>query len=116
LTAFVLVTGEGTAFPDGRGLRFDQITDGTSNTLMVTEACGQGIVWTDPRDVDVGRHPIAVNAPGSRSGRSPGILSSYHPSGAQVAMADGSVQYIPANIDPEVLRRLTTAAAEDHAE
>ncbi len=114
-TAYALVQGPGTAFPPQRSLALNEITDGQGHTLLVAESCGQNIVWTEPRDVDVARHPLAVNASGPQPRTSSGILSSYHPNGALMALADGRVTFVPKNIDPEVLRALTTAAAGDDA-
>lgn len=109
-TAYAFLTGPGTAFPADGPLTLGQITDGTSNTLLVVEACGQNIVWTEPRDVDVSRETLQINAPGNQPGTSPGVGSSYHQGGAQAALADGSVRLLSEKISPDVLRKLTTAA------
>jgi hypothetical protein len=112
-SAYAFLTGPGTAFPSDGPLRIIDITDGTSTTLLVVEACGRSIVWTEPRDVDVSRETIEINAPGERPGTSAGILSSYHEFGvdgsAQAAFADGSVRFLSRAISPDVLRKLTTA-------
>jgi type II secretory pathway pseudopilin PulG len=108
-TAYAFVTGPGTAFPEAGPLTLGDITDGTSNTLLVVEACGQNIVWTEPRDVDVSHEALQINAPGAQPGTSDGIASSYHEGGAQAALADGSVRFLSAQIDESVLRALTTA-------
>ncbi|MEZ6063512.1 MAG: DUF1559 domain-containing protein [Planctomycetaceae bacterium] len=115
LTSYIVPTGDGTIFgdPSGPALSLDEITDGTSNTVMVVEACGTDIVWTEPRDLDVTKTPLGVNLPGSHPGRSDGLLSSYHATGAHVGMADGSVPFISEHIDPQVLKKLTTANAAD---
>jgi hypothetical protein len=110
---FALVTGPGTIFPDGRSLRLNEITDGTAGTILAVEAVGLGIVWTEPRDFDASRDPIGVNLPGPAFGRSPGLLSSYHPRCAQALLADGSALAIGNEIDPRVLRALTTAAGHE---
>lgn len=113
-SSIALVTGPGTCCPDNRGLAFAEIADGTSETLLAVEACGQQIVWTEPRDVDVAKLPIGINLPGESRGRSHGLISSYHPAGlANVAMADGSCRSLSDKIDPQVLQALTTAAAGD---
>lgn len=105
-SSIALVTGPGTCFPDNRGLAFDEITDGTSDTLLAVEACGRQIVWTEPRDVDVAELPIGINLPGETRGSSQGLISSYHPHGlANVALADGSCRSLSQKIDPQVCRR-----------
>ena len=113
LTSYVLVTGPGTIFPNGNSLAPHEISDGTSRTLLCVEAAGLQIVWSEPRDADVSREPIGINLPGDKVGRSPGLLSSYHPSGALAVMADGSVQFLSEQIDLNVLRALTTANGRD---
>ena len=50
--------------------------------------------------------PVGVNRPGLAKTMSEGVLSSVHPGGAMAANLDGSVQFIPESIDPEVLRQL----------
>lgn len=113
ITPYALVVGPDTIFPEGRGRSFDELIDGTANTVMVVEAAGRRLVWTEPRDVDTRRQAVAVNAPGNQPGTSEGILSSHHMRGANVALADGSVRFISEDIDASVLRALTTAAAGD---
>jgi prepilin-type processing-associated H-X9-DG protein len=113
VTPYALLVGSDTVFPEGRGRSLDEITDGASNTLMVVEAAGRRLVWTEPRDVDTRRQTVAVNAPGNQPGRSEGILSSHHMQGANAALADGSVRFLSESSDANVLRALTTAAAGD---
>ena len=109
-TAYAAVTGPKTAFPDGKALAITQFTDGTSYTIVYGEAPGLQIVWTEPRDIDISRDAIGINLPGSRRGKSPGTLSSYHPSGgATVVFADGRVRFLSDQIDRGVLKALLTA-------
>jgi DNA-binding transcriptional regulator YdaS (Cro superfamily) len=114
-TAYAMVTGPGTPFPAEGPLTIDQVTDGTSQTALVVEACGQNIVWTEPRDVDVSQQAMQINAPGDSAGTSEGLLSSYHDAGAHCALADGSVRFLSDRISEDVIRALTTAAAQDDA-
>jgi hypothetical protein len=112
LSPFALVTGPGTIFPNGTALRTKDITDGTSSTILAVEAPGLRIVWSEPRDFDVAKDPIAFNLPGSALGQSPG-LSSYHPRVAHLLMADGSAMLVGTDIDPKILRALITATGND---
>lgn len=106
-TSYVVITGPETIFAEDRA-RVRDIKDGTSNTLLVSEACGLQIVWTDPRDAAVPRNPVGINLPGGRPAQSPGISSSYHVGGTHVALADGSVRFVSEQIDPAVLKALVT--------
>ena len=97
------------AFGREDGLRSDRmITDGSSNTIMILEACGQNIPWLQPRDVDVETTPPGINLPGDSPGSSRGVLSSHHFRIASVAFADGSVRSLNEQIDPQLLRALLT--------
>jgi prepilin-type processing-associated H-X9-DG protein len=80
--------------------------DGSSNTILLVEACGRNITWTEPRDVQFDDVAIGVNLPGERRGESAGVVSGYHWGGAHVMMADGSVTFISADIDPGLLKGL----------
>jgi hypothetical protein len=112
-TAYALVSGAGSAFPGGRGVALTDITDGTSQTLLVGEACGLQIVWTRPADIDADVHPVGVNRPGSTPRTSNAVLSSYHVHGTHAVFADGHHAFLSENISPSVLKALTTAAAGD---
>jgi Protein of unknown function (DUF1559) len=112
-TSYAMLTGKRTAGSRPDGITILEITDGLSNTLLVVEACGQQIVWTEPRDVDVESLPMAINRPGHRHGESDGVVSSYHSGGAFGLLTDGSVRYLSKDIDPKVLKALTTIDAGD---
>ena len=103
LTSYVVPTGPGSIFSSEGGTPISQIRDGTSNTLLVMEACGSEIIWTDPRDLDSSQVKISVNGPGTAKGRSESIISSWHFGGAQVGLADGSVRFMNSRMDPAVL-------------
>jgi hypothetical protein len=108
-TAYALPTGPMTAFADPSRAANPDFPDGASHTLLVIEACGQRIVWTEPRDIDVPSAEPGINRPGASPGRSDGLISSYHAGGAHVALADGAVRWISEGIDPAVLKALVTA-------
>lgn len=112
-TAYAIVTGNGTAYPQGQGLKLQQITDGQSTTATVVEACGQQIVWTEPRDITLAALNVGVNLPGKQPYSSPGVWSSFHAQGAHTLFADGSVRFISQATDPAVLKALLTATGGD---
>ena len=71
---------------------------------MVVEACGQEIVWTEPRDVNLETDPIGTNLAGHYRGHSRGTMSSLHNNGFQLLRLDGSVDFTDAQVDLEFMR------------
>ncbi len=110
-TSFAVPTGPGTVFgePSQPAMSLKQISDGASNTLLILEACGTNIIWSEPRDIDVLNTPLGVNLAGPSKGLSSGTVSGYHVDGAYVAFADGSVRFMPATTNAKVLREQLTA-------
>ncbi len=111
-TAYAMMTGPETAWPEGRGLPLDELSS-TSGTIMVVEAAGLNIVWTEPRDVETTVQSQGLNLPGNTPRTSSAIISSYHSHGAHAAMVDGSVVFNSENIDPQVLQALVTRNPDD---
>jgi prepilin-type N-terminal cleavage/methylation domain-containing protein/prepilin-type processing-associated H-X9-DG protein len=112
---------------------FADITDGTSNTILMAEAAGRPKLWRAGRLVDGVSDGAAWAAPGLLHGRGsapngiaqPGHCAvnctnqrevySFHPGGANVLMADGSVCFLKASIDIRVFARLVTRAGGEVA-
>lgn len=105
-TAYSIPTGPRTVGADPNGTSLRKITDGASQTLLVVEACGAQIVWTQPRDVDIKSQPTGINLHGNQRGHSAGWLSSYHQGGTHVALSDGSVRFVSDEISPATLMSL----------
>lgn len=109
LTSYAMLRGSGTVGGDGAaGMSIQDILDGTSNTLLVVEACGREIVWTEPKDVQANDEALGVNLPGDLPGRSRGAISSYHRGRAGVLLGDGSVRELNDKTDPNVIKALST--------
>ncbi len=84
-----------------RPLRIDDISDGTSNTLMVGDVNAQFRPWGDPisfRDVRLG-----IN-------KSPHGFGSPYQGGAYFLRADGSAQFISEDVDIDLLKATATPA------
>lgn len=109
LTSYAVLLGPNQIWREDGPPTQKEIPDGTSNTIMVVEACGQNIVWNEPRDIDVTTTPMAFNLPGEKPYQSPAMFSSLHKAGAHVLMADGTVRLLSSKIDPQTLQALTTA-------
>jgi hypothetical protein len=97
-TYYQVFVGPGTAFEHlNRGafanVRFSDITDGSSNTLMVVEA-GRPVIWTKPDDI-VFDPKMDVPRPGG-----------LFPDGFNAAMCDGSVRFFRHTVPQATLRLL----------
>jgi hypothetical protein len=94
-TRFLVSVGESTLFPGRESIKYRQITDGMSNTIMLVQAAAEhAVVWTIPKDIESDlKKPLAGIA-----GAKPGW---FH-----VAMGDGSVRSIPTTVAPEDLKNL----------
>ncbi len=103
-TSFVAVVGPRTVFPGATSRRIKDITDGTTNTILIAEMSESGIHWMEPRDLDFNEMSFQVNDPSGKS------IRSKHRGIAHAALADGSVRAISEDIDPEVLKTLLTIA------
>ncbi|PQO44075.1 hypothetical protein C5Y93_21295 [Blastopirellula marina] len=78
--------------------RLEDVADGLGNTILIGDINDQFPAWGRPRN---GRDPaIGLNRPGG--------FGSPYDDGAQFVMGDGSVKHLSQNIDPEVLRALST--------
>jgi prepilin-type N-terminal cleavage/methylation domain-containing protein/prepilin-type processing-associated H-X9-DG protein len=109
--------------------RLAEITDGTSNTLLVTECAGRPKLWRAGRPVPgvyalggawvggaltVGQGstpdgvtklgPCAINCTNDRE------VYSFHPGGATAVMADGSVRFLKSSMEMRMFARLVTRA------
>ena len=86
-----------------RKTRFRDITDGSSNTIMMTETLDNDIPWAAGSQTlkSLTQEPY-INGLDGIGGPSVG--------GCNVLMADGSVMFISDNIDGETMRRLSAMA------
>jgi type II secretory pathway pseudopilin PulG len=96
---YLVPAGKGAIFEGKEGTPMRKITDGTSNTLLVVEVNeSAAVVWTKPDDLifDANK-PLAG-------------LGAAHAGGFLVALADGSVRFISATIDPRLFLKLLMMA------
>ena len=91
--------GPGAMFETDKAITIADVTDGTSNTIMISEA-KEAVPWTKPDDL-----PFDPQAAPSLYG-----AGSDHPGGCNCGFADGSVRFIKTSISLQVFRALITRA------
>ena len=98
-THYAAVFGPNCVFTGAEGTKMRDITDGTSNTLLVGEVEGSSIPWTKPEDIDITLHPTLTDPAG---------FHSHHTGGSQFLIADGAVRFVSENINQQTLQNLFT--------
>jgi prepilin-type N-terminal cleavage/methylation domain-containing protein/prepilin-type processing-associated H-X9-DG protein len=112
--------------------RFQDITDGTSQTILLTECAGRPALWRagalvegnySPGGAWIGGTltfaqgssadgatklgPCAINCTNNRE------VYSFHPGGANAVFADGSAHFLKADMEIRIFARLATRAGEE---
>lgn len=105
-TSYLAIVGPETAWPGAKGMKIEEITDGTDRTLLVVEATESGICWTEPRDMSVAQATGKINSPNG--------IRSPHDTGANVVFVGAYAHFLVDETTPEVLRaHITAAGGED---
>jgi prepilin-type processing-associated H-X9-DG protein len=102
-TSYVVISGPGAIFDGEKASGFASIQDGSMNTLLVVEAAEAEIPWMEPRDLNLAQINLMLTS--EELG-----ISSHHPKGANVVMADGTVHFLPSTTPAQELHGLVTAA------
>jgi len=101
-TVYLGPAGPGMIFEGPKAMTLADITDGTSNTIMLVEANDKhAVIWTKPDDYK----------PEKKDPAAPLVRKDMN--GFHVAMADGSVRILVSTIDADLLWALLTAAGNE---
>src|SRR5262249_44451419 len=96
-TTYVVPAGPGTAFDGKKGRKITEVTDGTSNTLLVVDVDDdQAVPWTKPEDW---KFDPKAPAKGLRKHEGKRFLFLF---------MDGSVRTVDATVDPKTIAALVT--------
>jgi uncharacterized protein (TIGR03067 family) len=95
-THYQVFTGPDTLFDGPNRMKFNQVADGLSNTILVIEG-KEPVIWTKPDDLVLPREKDKLPP-----------LGGLFQTGISVAMGDGSVRLIRLNPDPVLLRAVIT--------
>jgi len=96
MTHFQVFVGPGAAFAGTTGLKSDDFTDGTSNTILIVEAWDP-VPWTKPEELT-----FDPDGPLPRLG---GIVKDGR---FRAALADGSVKIMPKGVREDTIRAFIT--------
>ena len=119
--------------PNPTGTRFTDITDGTSNTILLAEDAGRTRRWFANRPGpdqalegaawDHVKGPILLQGPTSDGTAKPGPCAincsndqevyAFHTGGANAVFADASVHFLPQSLSLRVLAALITRAGDE---
>jgi hypothetical protein len=100
-TVYCMVTGE-EAFgkTDGKGITFDKIGDGSSDTICIVER-KTPVCWMSPEDVTFENAAKGIN-------KIPNGIGSEHDRGANVVFIDTSVHFLKQDTEPNVIKAFLT--------
>jgi prepilin-type processing-associated H-X9-DG protein len=103
-TAYLAITGAGSAFPFDRTMSAADVRDGLAATAMVGEIEGSAIIWSKPDDLVLGNQV-----------RGQGGFGSTHTNGWNMLFGDGSVRYVSESTSSERLHEMMTIAGGEAA-
>ncbi len=100
MTSYLAVVGHGSVFEEGRVRKIQDVTDGTSNTILLVEADdSRAVTWTRPDDY--------IYEPANPMNG----LVGHHVGGFLALTCDGIVHFLSAAFDPKLLVALFTCAS-----
>ena len=99
LTTYLAPLGKGYMWDQPKGLTITDVSDGTSNTIILLEADDESaVIWSKPGDLVIDPAKPMKN------------LLGHYADGFQAALADGSVRYFKKTISADTVIALLTRA------
>jgi hypothetical protein len=106
-TVYCVIIGKDSVFKeDGKGLSFDKLTDGTSNTVAIFER-KEAVCWMKPEDISQEDALKGINKGGNKG------IHTHHGKSTNIGVFDGSTRKIPATFDLKKLRAIITPAGRE---
>lgn len=100
-TTYVAIVDPSGMMSGSTAIKFQDTTDGLSNTILFTETDqAQAVHWMEPRDIDLNSF-MSVDDPSRRTS---------HLGGSHVTMGDGAVIFLTDSTDPNLREALITRA------
>jgi hypothetical protein len=103
-TNYLAVVGDETAWPGSKSVTSTDVTDETSETILLVENQGAEVHWMEPRDLSLADMDLRVNSPA-------GVSSRYDD--PAVAMLSGCLYRLRPGLEPAVLRALMTIRGQE---
>jgi hypothetical protein len=106
-TSYVAITGPGTVFD---GVKPENFPGGPGRVILVAEQSASGIIWLEPRDMDVNRMSMHVNDPTADE-----AIRSQHIGEAHVLVCSGEVFSLDDDTEPQQLEDMLTISGGEQA-
>lgn len=107
-SSYVAITGADTCFPMDAPLGFESIPDGTGRTIMLVEV-KPPVTWAEPRDMTPEEFLEYVRNCETKLDDIPHVSHDFfgtHYNGWNIALADGSIHFLPARPSLEQLEQM----------
>jgi len=106
-TNYIAIAGPQTMWNGVHPIRFDQVTDSMSSTVLLAEIRNSQIHWMEPRNIRLRGMAFSINHPTLP------CISSVHPRVAHVAFVDTSVCSISEELSAVTLHAILTRSGSE---